>query len=345
MRKFFTCFILCIGILFANVSTTHAVISETADLAISAAAGLMQTDDKKLEQEIIKGLQDPSEVENLRNYVEKTRPVIQDKTKFFNGTLQSALFFVSRVPIVGGLVKDAALSAYITMYENNLKEQANSDVIKKFVELREHNIDAGQGLFEVEFDFRFAQYDKDTSTAVVATDFTLLAAKGKQQSDRYKSSAASIATVLEAAGIAMQPEDIGDICIRSSKNSTPTNSTQPTQNSAPPVQTKPTPQNNVNATKSAPTGEHWIKDSNTGVYLWNPQPVDGETVSWSGGYVQDGDYKYANGFGTTTWRQYGNVSQVDEGSFERGRRHGEFKHQFFPSGNVDYSYWEHGVEK
>lgn len=233
MKKFFICLSLCIGILFANVSTTHAVISETADLAISAAQGLMQTDDTKLEEEIIKGLQNPAEVENLRNYVEKTRPIIQDKTKFFNGTLTTALVFTSKIPLVGGAAKSAILNAYVMKYESDLEKYADSDVTKKFAELREHNIDAGQGLFELFFDMMFQEYDKDASKVVVATDFTLLMAKGKQQSDRYKSSAAAIATVLERAGIAMQPEDVGDICSRSSKNSSPTNSNQPTQTQTP----------------------------------------------------------------------------------------------------------------
>ena len=229
MRNFFICFALCMGIFFANIAPAEAVISETADLAINAAQGLMQTDDEKLEREIINGLQNPAEQENLQNYIEKTRPIIQKKTKFFQGTITTALYFMDKIPLVGGMAKSATLTAYMTMYERDLEKLADSDVTKKFAELREHNIDAGQGLFEVYFDFMYKQYDKDASKTVVAADATLLAAKGKQQSDRYKSSAAAIARVLESAGIEMLPEDVGDICSRSEKNSVP---------SSPPAQTQ-----------------------------------------------------------------------------------------------------------
>ena len=234
MQKFLICLALCFGLMFVNISQTEAILSETADLAINAATGLMQTDDTELEQEIIAGIQNPAEMENLKNYVEKTRPMIQDKTKFFQGTLTNVLAFMSRVPLVGGMATSATLSGYIMKYEHDLEKDADSKVVKKFVELREHNIDAGQGLFELFFDMFIAPYDKDTSNAVMATDATLLLAKGKQQSDRYKSSSAAIAKVLEAAGIAMQPEDVGDICSRSS-GSTPSTSSpsQPTNNSQP----------------------------------------------------------------------------------------------------------------
>ena len=91
-------------------------------------------------------------------------------------------------------------------------------------------------------------------------------------------------------------------------------------------------------------GDHWIQDANTGVYLWNPEPTDGETVYWSGGYVQDGNYKFADGRGTVTWQRYGKTTQVDEGGFSHGRHHGQFKHTFTKSGRVEYSNWNNGVE-
>ena len=91
-------------------------------------------------------------------------------------------------------------------------------------------------------------------------------------------------------------------------------------------------------------GIEWIQDINTGIYLKNPEPTDGESITWSGGYVQDGAYKFADGYGTTTWYRYGELKQVDEGTFIKGERNGKFKHKFYPSGNVDYSDWDHGTE-
>ncbi|MCR5438370.1 MAG: zinc ribbon domain-containing protein [Selenomonas sp.] len=88
---------------------------------------------------------------------------------------------------------------------------------------------------------------------------------------------------------------------------------------------------------------HWIQDTTTGVWLWNPEPTEGEWIVWSGDYVTDGNYRYANGPGVLTWYKNGKVIQVDNGSFERGRHHGRFTHKF-PSGKVKYSNWSHGRE-
>ena len=76
----------------------------------------------------------------------------------------------------------------------------------------------------------------------------------------------------------------------------------------------------------------------------NPRPVEGETISWSGDWIWNGNYKFAHGYGTTTWTRYGKVVQVDEGRFIQGRRDGEFRHQFVPSGKIEFSYWSNGVE-
>ena len=114
----------------------------------------------------------------------------------------------------------------------------------------------------------------------------------------------------------------------------PTQTQQPAQKPAtPPVETK-TPAHDL--------GEHWIKDAN-GVYLWNPQPHDGETITWSGGFVQDGDYRYADGNGIVTWYLNGELEQVDEGTFRHGQRHGHFTHKF-PGGRIIYSDWDNGIE-
>lgn len=102
---------------------------------------------------------------------------------------------------------------------------------------------------------------------------------------------------------------------------------------------------NTENNSSQPQGDRWIKDNSNDIYMQNPSPSKGESISWSGGYVQDGEYKFANGSGTTVWRNSaGKVVQVDEGTFERGQRQGRFKHQFFPNGNVEYSNWNNGEE-
>lgn len=106
-----------------------------------------------------------------------------------------------------------------------------------------------------------------------------------------------------------------------------------------------TPIKNASGIESKSLGKNWIKDNSNDIYIQNPSPSEDETISWSGGYVQDGEYKFANGSGTTVWKnKSGEVVQVDEGNFEHGQRQGQFKHQFFPSGRIEYSNWDKGKE-
>ena len=89
--------------------------------------------------------------------------------------------------------------------------------------------------------------------------------------------------------------------------------------------------------------DHWIRDLNSDAYVWNPEPQDGESVRWSGDFVDEDGTRYAQGRGTLTWYKNGEVIQTDEGSFDHGRHHGQFRHTF-RSGRVDYSNWDHGRE-
>ena len=200
-------------LLFTNISTANAMLSEAASLAITAAEGMLQEDDKKLEQAILKELSDESQKEKLRKYVENTRPMIKEKSKFFNDIITPAFAWVMQeMPSVGNVLMGTVVNVYIMHYESKLDDNADSDMLKKFAELRENNIEAGQGIFETMMDLYDPSYNKNSSTLSLVADSTLIFTKGKQYYDRYTSSAGAIATVLEAAGIPMSPEDVGDIC-------------------------------------------------------------------------------------------------------------------------------------
>ena len=109
----------------------------------------------------------------------------------------------------------------------------------------------------------------------------------------------------------------------------------------PKEEVQPQPKEEIKS-QPIPLGKNWIKDIN-GVYLWNPQPTEGESITWTGGYIQDGDYRYADGTGITTWYLNGQVIQVDEGTFRHGQRHGRFTHKF-SGGRIEYSNWDNGLE-
>jgi MORN repeat len=62
----------------------------------------------------------------------------------------------------------------------------------------------------------------------------------------------------------------------------------------------------------------FIADPKNGCKLWNPHPLPGETVSWSGDCIQG----LAQGAGTVLWSRNGEPFEKDEGIWDQGRQSG-----------------------
>lgn len=353
MRKKIVALFTSMCILSANCTPANAMLSEAASIAINAVDGMLQEDDKKLESDILNIISNENEKEKLKTYIEKTRPLIKEKASFFNSTISPVFVWITyQSPALGNMLISTVLSAYIWKYKNELEDDNDTEAIKKFAELREHNIDAGQGIFEKHIELFVAPVDKDKSDLGLITDAGLMAMNAKQFYDRYESSAAAIAIVLEAVGVPMEQCDLADICstkFTDNKSKNEKNISNDVNKSNTLVKENTNTNANANDNANVSTSPkvvpdwHWIKDSNNGAYIWNPEPSDGESIVWSGDYIQDGDYRFANGKGTVTWYKNGKIIQVDKGEFIHGRHHGRFSHEF-PSGKVIYSDWDHGKE-
>jgi hypothetical protein len=61
-----------------------------------------------------------------------------------------------------------------------------------------------------------------------------------------------------------------------------------------------------------------VADPHSGCKVWNPHPVGGETVDWSGSCV-DG---LAQGPGSLQWMRDGRVMEKDDGEWNQGRQTG-----------------------
>ena len=199
--------------MFLNAPTSHAFLSEAADLAITAAGGELQEDDKKLENEILANLSSEAEKEKLKNYIIKTRPIIKEKRK----TIENKIFpFISIVATKSTFVSDILMNTlvkgYRLMYEKTLSDEADDSIaIKKFVELREHNIEAGEELFEIVYDVAIKPRDKDESELSLVSAGGMIIAKASLSYNRAASSAAAIATIMESIGMPMEDVDTADI--------------------------------------------------------------------------------------------------------------------------------------
>ena len=78
------------------------------------------------------------------------------------------------------------------------------------------------------------------------------------------------------------------------------------------------PEQEIYAGSSSPEGL-WMEISNhSGCYLWNPNPIDDETVTWSG-QCSNG---FAQGAGRVNWYENDELNQIEEIGFQDGRRDG-----------------------
>jgi hypothetical protein len=62
----------------------------------------------------------------------------------------------------------------------------------------------------------------------------------------------------------------------------------------------------------------FVADANNGCRIWNPHPLGGETVSWSGGCVNG----LAQGPGSLQWLKDGRALEKDDGAWDLGRQTG-----------------------
>ena len=69
---------------------------------------------------------------------------------------------------------------------------------------------------------------------------------------------------------------------------------------------------------SVSLADNWIQDAASGCSVWNPSPVEHETIVWRGS-IEDGK---ASGYGIATWRVRGKKSEQALGQWRDGRLHG-----------------------
>ena len=94
MLKKICSLLVAICMVITYIPTANALVSETADLLINVADGALQTDDQKLVDEILTKLSDDKEKQKLKDYIEKTRPIILDKSQIFHKVLSPAFAWI-----------------------------------------------------------------------------------------------------------------------------------------------------------------------------------------------------------------------------------------------------------
>ena len=88
---------------------------------------------------------------------------------------------------------------------------------------------------------------------------------------------------------------------------------------------------------------HWLKDLICNAYVWNFCSQEFDGVRLNGDVLREGDKLYAHGHGKLFWLKDGQVVEINEGTFERGKPHGKFRHTR-PNGEKFLTNWNHGEE-
>ena len=182
----------------------EASFSDMIEMGWQAAKGAVQEDDEKIAKEIAEiVLSNPTERERLREYVMQTRAVISNETSYFKDTVLSGIMLARKIPFGD----DAIFEGYVWKYENALEKDANTNVLKRFAELRGHAVDACSDIADLFISTAIEHEEDGVGTAGIVMKM----ANYKQMRSRYESAANAIGFVLAAAGMEMEPVDDGNI--------------------------------------------------------------------------------------------------------------------------------------
>jgi len=202
IKKKFIVFILIISV-FLPMPKSEAGFDDAINIAIDAASTALSDDDAAISNDVIGQLSDEQKKKQLQNYIEKTRGIIQEKNDFMRNGVGHYIVLVNKIPLVGGLVYSACSNGYTLWYEHLLMEAAETDIEKRFAELREHSIDANQELYDLILDYHLEEKDNENKFLKDVNAIQLI-------SHMYSSHNA-IKDIMDAADMQMQDVDTAGI--------------------------------------------------------------------------------------------------------------------------------------
>lgn len=184
--------------------SAEASFMDMAEIGWQAVKGAVQEDDMRIANEIAEiVVRDEAERERLRSYVLQTRSLILNETQYFKDTTLPAIAMANKIPFGN----DAVFEGYVWKYENALEEDADTEVLKRFAELRGHSVDACADIADLGIS-AMLEHGEDGVSMIGGV---MKLANYQQIRSRYESAANAIAFVLAAAGMRMEPVDDGNI--------------------------------------------------------------------------------------------------------------------------------------
>lgn len=125
-----------------------AAPTDTSNLAISTITGFLNPENAAIRDDLLELLKDSQHRQELIDYIEATRPVIEKYKGYFDTASNVAIWSEENIPIIGHLIGNVAISVTNYFYQQELQELATTEVAQKFAELRQSGIDIEIDIFQ-----------------------------------------------------------------------------------------------------------------------------------------------------------------------------------------------------
>ena len=118
------------------------------NLAISTITGFLNPENAAIRDDLLELLKDSQHRQELIDYIEATRPVIEKYKGYFDTASNVAIWSEENIPIIGHLIGNVAISVTNYFYQQELQELATTEVAQKFAELRQSGINIEIDIFQ-----------------------------------------------------------------------------------------------------------------------------------------------------------------------------------------------------
>ena len=125
-----------------------AAPTDTSNLAISTITGFLNPENAAIRDDLLELLKDSQHRQELIDYIEATRPVIEKYKGYFDTASNVAIWSEENIPIIGHLIGNVAISVANYFYQQELQELATTEVAQKFAELRQSGINIEIDIFQ-----------------------------------------------------------------------------------------------------------------------------------------------------------------------------------------------------
>ena len=125
-----------------------AAPTDTSNLAISTITGFLNPENAAIRDDLLELLKDSQHRQELIDYIEATRPVIEKNKGYFDTASNVAIWSEENIPIIGHLIGNVAISVTNYFYQQELQELATTEVAQKFAELRQSGINIEIDIFQ-----------------------------------------------------------------------------------------------------------------------------------------------------------------------------------------------------